>query len=677
METNRIKFIDVNESAYLPGSSTSITGLTVVKAPRGNAEPVLFPSGAEQAIRAVLGAPSNKYPDIQEAIEFNKSYSLYVSAPPGNITGSSNYFGGIYLTTEGSLEKFYKVIDPESPNFDIEVLGGSTASVFSESSIKPALYTPGALDITDINTTYFALNKISNIVLEYGPFEDGTPKTIKEFTLTGTDVIYTVSETPHVVGTVVDNLDGTTDILLTGNALTDFDLTVTEPLNLNLVVEANYSTVQIKWIYNIEEYVVQTFYQTSPRSSTTKFTISSIDTDELTDDGDANPYYNSLRFTFTETQDGVIEYNSGTFIASPDPLAKDGYNQSLYIDDILDTKALWYIGSKVYMNLTDIVSPYATPVSLTISGIRLVESTSFIDSTHLGPTLLQGWNLMDDSQYQNVNILFDNSGIAEIKDVHSTLRSGVLQTSTFLSPIKVSTTETATAVTDIIAARATAPKTLGGLGYTCNEFLIRDAGGKEYWSAIIGSVALNYALIMTVKLGGAAPMFTNDAQNLGGQLNRAVRKQKYKFLPDHLDSLDAVGVNPIILDNFYGLMLTSQKTAASPAFLTDWSFFGHSMAFDLLKSEIKRDILIPQLGKPLSSYYYSLRQAQCEIIVNKRLSGPTTIWTDAKVLINDPTVNNDETRMQNKFVVKVRVKVTPFTEYVDFILNNVDQKTSI
>jgi hypothetical protein len=688
METNRIKFYDQNESAYLPGGATTIQGFTVVKAPRGNAEPVLFPRASELALKAVFGSPSNKYPDIQEAIEFNKEFSLYVSAPPGVIAGNSNYVGGMYLTTEGSLEKFYKVSDPKSPNFDIEVTGGFTGSAFSMGSVKNDYFVDipnntGIVGISNINKAYFNLNKVSHIYFEYGPF-DNTPKDIVEMTIvptiTGADIIETIGDDDFTVGTIVDN-ETDYEIFLTGAAGASFDLsTIIEGgLGQLLSVEGDYDTVNVKWIYNIEEYVVQTFYQSSPRSSSTKFTISSIDVKNLTDDGDPNPYYNSLRFSFTETQDGIPEYTSGTYIVSPNPLAKDGYNQSLYIEDVLDTKALWYIGSKVYMNLTDIVSAYVTPVSNTVSGVRLIESTSplFTDDTHLGPTLLEGWAEANDPLYQEVNILFDNSGVAEIKGTHASLRNSILKTSTFLSPLKVTATETATAVTNIIAARATAPKTLGGLGFTCNEFLIRDATGKEYYSAIMGSVALNYARIMNLKLGGAAPMFTNDGLNLGGQLSRAVRKQKYKFLPDNLDSLDAAGINPIILDNFYGLMLTSQKTAASPAFLTDWSFFGHSMAFDMLKAEIKRDILIPQLGKALSDYYYELRQSQCETIVNRRLSGPTAIWTDAKVLINDSTVNNDETRMQNKFVVKVRVKVTPFTEYVDFILNNVDQKTNL
>jgi len=685
METSRIRFIDQNESAYLPGGSTTIRGFSVVKAPRGNAEPVFFPKGSELAIKAQIGSPSNVYPDIQEVIEFNKEYSMYVSAPPGSVPEKANYFGGMYLTTIGSLEKFYQVLDPTQPNFNVEVIGGTTAPL-SSGSVRPSALsydigdTTAIISITDIDEEYFALNKVSKIILEYGPYETTSKDVIEmsiETTETGADIIETVGLTEYTVGTIVTNLDGTSDIFLTGHASASFDLAKDGDLETSLSFPANYATVIVKWIYDIEEYVVQTFYQSSPRSSSTLFTISSIDTSLLTEDGDSNPYYNSLRFSFSETVNGVVEYNSGTYIASPDPLAKDGYNQTLYIEDVLDTKALWYIGSKVYMNLTDIVSPYSLPKSSTVNGVRLVESVSFIDASHLSPTLLQGWNLANDPIYQEVNIFFDNSGIIEVKTTQSTLRSTTLKTSTFLSPIKASSLDTATAVGQIVSARATAPKTLGGLGYTCNEFLIKDASGKEYWSSIIGSVALNYARIMELKLGGAAPMFTNDGQNLGGQLNRAVKKQKYKFLPDHLDTLDSAGVNPIILDNYYGLMLTSQKTAASPSFLTDWSFFGHSMAFDMLKYEVKRDVLVPQLGKALSDYYYELRQSQCETIVNKRLSGPTAIWTDAQVLINDPSVNNDETRMMNKFVVKIRVKVTPFTEYIDFILNNVDQKTNL
>jgi len=682
MTTNRIQFIDQNDSAYLPGGDTPVIGGAVIKAPRGKATPSYIPKGGSTAIKALFGSPSMTYPDIQEAIEFNNEYGMYISAPAGVKTARSNYFGGIYITTEGSIESFYQVTDPETPNFHALLTAGNTNSTFTESSTKSAYAHPvsaGVIVIDDIDADYFVLNKVQKVLITYPSLsllDDPTVMTTVSCVLDALNIV-TEEVTPRTVGALTDNGDGTYRMTLTGHvSAANFDLTASSDLDDFLSIPANYATLSVKWVYDIESTVIQTLYQNSPRATSTTFVIKAIDLAVNTPDSEPNPYYNTMRFSFKETDGITDEYTSEDLTVSTNPLAVDGYNQSLYVDNVLNTKHLWYIGSKVYLQYSDINETYTPPITKVVTGERIIDDTDLIESD-IGASLDLGWDEFADPAYEGVDILFDNTGIATIKTKQSSLRSAFLKTSTFLSPILSALTDTATAVAAIVVARGTAPKTLGGLGYTCNEFMVRDANGKDYWSSIIGSVAVNYARIMDVKLGGAAPMYTNDGQNLGGQLNRSVKKQKYKLSAEHLDTLDAAGVNPIILDSFYGLMLTSQKTAASNAFLTDWSFFGHSMAFDLLKKEIKRDILIPQLGKAISPFYLELRQAQTETIVNKRLFGATAIWTDAKVLVNDTSVNNDETKMQTKFVVKVRVKVTPFTEYIDFILNNVSQNVNI
>lgn len=673
MTTNRIKFIDQNESAFLPGAQSTIVGYTVVKAPRGNSFPIKFPRGSEQAIKALIGTPSQKYPDIQEAIEFNKEYSLYVSAPAGTIAGENNFFGGIYLTTYGSIEKFYEVTDPEFPNFIAKVIGGNTNSKLSQGSIKQA-YAAQTITIDTINNVYFELNKITKFEVSYTSITNPSVKEVVKLKLGTGNNIVTDDINEYDVGDIIDNGNGTSKIVLVGNDLvTNFDLTAAGDLDTYLSTPANYATLEVSWFYNIEDTVVQTFYQNSPRNTETTFILKKVDLDETVGSpAIPNPYYNTITMSFSEG----TEFNSVNYIMSTDINKVDGFNQSLFYENILDTKAKWYIGTKAYKHYTDITAIYSVPYSNTVSGYRLIDKNN-LSAGDLLASLQAGWNELNDPAFDDTFIAFDNTGIPEIKTTHASLRNSTLKLTTFLSPIKAASNDTATAVGQIQTARSSAPNTLGGLGYSCNEFLVRDSSGSEYWSSIIGSVSLMYARIMDVKLGGAAPMWTNDGQGLGGQINRSVRKQKYKFLPDHLDTLNDIGVNPIVIDNFYGLMLTSQKTASSAAFLTDWSFFGHSMAFDMLKREIYKGVLVPQLGKAISPFYLELRQSQTQAIVNKRLFGATAIWNDAIVLVNNPEVNNNETKMQNKFVVKVRVKVNPFTEYVDFILNNVGQTTEL
>lgn len=676
MNTNRISYVDDNDSSYTSGKQTSIIGYTVLKAPRGVTIPYKFPKGAEAQIKARIGTPSKDYPDIQEAIEYNRNYSLYISAPPGVKIGESNYYGGVYLTTVGSVESFYKVTDPETPNFDAFLTACSSASAFTKDQART--YTSNQYTIDNIPVEVFDFEKISSIIFSY-PTGLGTPTggmTSVALKISGTNIV-TDEETPKDVGDIVVGSSFFKMVFAGNVAVPNLDLTEGSALDLYLDTPANINNIVITYVMNIEDYVIQTLYQNSPRSTSTSFSIKKVDISPTIGVGsDPNPFFNTITFSFSETSNGTVEYTSPNIVCSPDVSAVDGYNQSLYVEDVLSGKNLWYIGSKVYKNFNDSTKTWTTPINKTVSGVRVVEDATFTDSTDLAGTLALGWSEATDPQYEEVVMFFDNSGEDAVKTTMASLRNGLHKTATFVSPIKVTSSDTDTAVSAIVAKRATCPSTFG-LAYICNEFLIKDPQGKEYYSSIVGSVALDYSLIIEKKYGGVAPMYTNDGNNLGGQLSRTVKKAKYKFTADHLDTLDEAGVNPIILDNYYGLMLTSQRSAANPLVLTDWSYLGHSMAFDLLKRELKKEVLIPQIGKAISPFYLDLRQRATENILSKRLTGDDAIWTAGEVLVNDESVNNDETKSENKFWVKVRVKVTPFSEWVVLVLNNVAQTTNL
>jgi len=675
MVTNRISFVDQNESSYLSNTQSQIVGYTVVKAPRGVSVPYKFPKGSEAQIKAMIGTPSAEFPDIQEAIEYNVNNSLYISAPPGVRSPLVNYYGGVYITTEACIENFYKVIDPENPNFLVEVLAGNTNSTFSATSVKEA-YAAKTITIDHIDNDYFITAGISNIIVTYAAILNPAVTETVTMTISGSNLMVGALD----VGDIVDNGDGTSKIVLVGNVgVSNFNLTATGAgtLDTYLGTPANYATLNVTWIMDIEDYVIQTIYQNSPCEEATVLTFKGIDLRPKIGDllDIVNPFYNTMTFSIAVGS----EYSSGDIIVSTDINAVNGFNQSLYFENVLSGKALWYIASKGYKQYTDstVVWNFSASKTKTCTGTRIISSPLFSNATDLLATLTVGWNEAEDPLYEECYILFDNTGIPELKTIFASLRAGLHKTATFISPIIPASSDTTTAVGQIKVLRGTAPSTLGGLQYTCNQFLITDSAGYSYYTALAGTVASNLANIIDKKLGGIAPMFTNDGAGLGGQLSRVIKKQKFKFSADQLDELDTAGVNPIISDSFYGLMITSQKTAANPIFLTDWSFIGHATAFDLLKRECKQQVLIPQIGKAISPYYLQLREDQTQAILNKRLFGTTAIWTNAVAIVNDVSVNNDETKMMNKFVVKVRIKVTPFSETVEFVLNNVSQNTTI
>lgn len=694
-------FTTADESFSTATARTALSGLTVVAAPKGTAEPRFFPKNSYNDIIARIGAPMAAYPGIAEAIAYNEQYDLWISAPPG-VGGSTyhNYYGGLYLTTRGSLEPFYQVTDPESPNFGIQVTAGGTGAYSADIDITftPENLPTAAFITLSIDDSLSSGARLSAVAGEYigaSPFTlvhfyasiNGAAQRHMIFTLptvihdligdagdvVTTGVVYNVTggagtlvspwtvQNVGVSSFVLDHSEGELDFytdnyeLTLSDTATYFDLTGVDAAGDVVVI----------FTVNVEDDVILTFYQNSPRSSTT--TIAVTDFDIANTPGNAD--YNTMTFTVSELPFvGGTTYTSRAYKISADPEKVDGFNQSLYAHDVFVDNP--YVTIVLYQQLTDalIALPSA---SYTMTGQRIIEDPAF-SAANLISTLEAGWAEVTGPDYANVNIFFEYSG----QDVLPALRAEY-RFATVAQSAKNHTTSATHAtlhtalVTDCVITRDT--------GYTafCNEFKMKDIAGTFYWDTPIGTAAAMLTAIMEYKLGGVAPMFTNanyNGINLGGQLSgRAVYKQKFNLDATDLDNLDTAGFNPIILDPSYGLMITSQKTRQTA--LTDWSYLGHQMSFDLFRKEVRENVMMPQLGKPINGFYMNMRKTQTQAILNKRLTGTGAIWSAGAVYVEE--VNTEETRLANKFVIKVRVKVTPFSEYVELIFNNVAQNASV
>ena len=399
--------------------------------------------------------------------------------------------------------------------------------------------------------------------------------------------------------------------------------------------------------------------------------------------GQTNYDYNTVNFNYSELGYTGVNYTQ-SFTMSPSSTQLDASGQSQYAGTILNGNN--FLGAICYKNFYDTGPSYVWGASTTsVSGTRTVNSTAFttLQSTYLPAVLASGWNMMTIPTMQNVNMFFDPECDLNTATTMAALRSSSYPFSTFITGIKspadgVCTTSTTNnnATSNLISLRSSYPNTIG-LAYYCNEFLMSESyNSTQYYNIPTGSIAAMLTQIMDVKLGGVAPMFTNEGSpSLGGQLSKGVISPKYTFSASNLDALDASGLNPIIKDNYYGLMMTSQRTAQSPITLTDWSYLGHQMSFDLFEAQIKQNVMIPQIGKMIDAQHMKMRREQVQIYLNMRLTGPTAIWNSGQVDVE--TVNTPQTLAQNNFMIRVRVKVTPFSEYVTLVFNNVAQTSSV
>ena len=658
METNRLRFVDLDESFGIK-EVAPITGFTVLKAPRGTTEPIFFPKGSQRDIISRIGAPHKNYPGIQEALDYNAEYNLWISAPPGIKAGQRNYYGGVYVTTRGSLEAFYQVEDPELPSFVAQFVAGNTVSPYSKNS---SLSVSGSGLLVD-NIPIMTTAAVSGIHIFY-PALSGDSTTVINLTCEAGSIKLDALE----VGTISGD-----SIIIDGDAtVPELDFTNTALVNH---LSLNLNKVNVLWDMNIENDVIMTLYQTSPRASKTYFRLVNVDTSTVLD-GMTNPLYNTMTFSIREDL-GISTYQSSSITVSPVYGAVNGQGAALYVEDVLDGN--FYIKGKSYKTFADsaegtVWPTYTTSYRETGSmGYRILVGNT-LTSEELSASLMEGWTAVSsNTELAAVSLFMNIENTFEALATFSSLRHSTHSFSTFVSGLKVSSSSAAAAVTALKACSI--PKTTG-LAVYCNEFLVRESYyGTDYWTIPIGSIGVMLSRIMNLKLGGWAPMYTNTGDGLGGQLSKAVKKQKYTFTADQLDELDAASINPIIYDINYGLMITSQKTCQSPQVLTDWSYIGHQMAFDLFKKEIKTAVMIPQIGKPINGFYMDLRKQQAENILNQRLVGAKAIWADGVVLVHE--VNTTETKAANKFVIKIRVKVNPFAEAVELVFNNVGQTSEV
>ena len=336
----------------------------------------------------------------------------------------------------------------------------------------------------------------------------------------------------------------------------------------------------------------------------------------------------------------------------------------------------FYTGEK----LVDPIGPAQDTKTFTIKGQRTM--TNAIESNVSAGTLGCAWtttSLNGDSSttvesvfaaainqgiieaqqncYDDALIFMECSGQETFKSKLMSLRTTYHDTCTIISPKIITKAEFNAPSTIAVAGRSK------GTAQYVGEFKMYDTyTGKYYWCQPIGDVGVNLARIMEKKLGGVAPAGTNDSNGLGGVLSRAVLDKKWDFSDSALQILDEKGLNPITYDATNGLMMQSQKSTQDPSNVTDWSYLGHSMSFDLCKREIRDNVMVKQLHKRISPYYFNIRTKQVQAILDKRITGTDPIWSYATVDIAG--VNTSATMAQRKFMITVKVRVYPYSDYV-------------
>lgn len=673
MDTNRLLFDDQDQSAFTV-AETAIKAFFVVNAPRGNTVADMFQGGSFNMFMQRLGCPTRDYPGLKEAYDYvvKNGRSAWISAPPGISDALTNYYGGAYLTTVAYVYPFYKVTDAEDPNYKIQFTaytdtagtGGSLAATcgFDKGIGVSVGGTPNKITIDNIPKVFYDLMVTTSDVAD--PFtitymsDASTTHTATTFTLNGSVWTAGVQDGGGpIIGTVSQGTLGASYKKLVFTDMT--------------TLRAGHEFATLTITIDATDYVIASISQKSPREDVTDLTFSAFDLDETVGDPpETNPYYNTFKLAYSET---IMDYGAVTksaFFLSPVANKKDGQNAILDMNSVLENNNL--LNGVSYLNTLEPLAGYTwteSTIQISISGTRLILLNS--SEADIATSLNEGWTEAGSTEYSEAVIFVEPECYDELAGSMASLRTGTHQVSNFITGIKF--TQSTVPTSGEIETRRGDYSYNKGLSFFANEFYMSDYLGKYYWHIPVGHVATMLALIIEQRFGGVAPMWLNES-GLGGQLTTfSAKKSKYKFSADDLDNMDNYGINPIVRDSLYGYMMTSQKTAQAPTLLTDWSFLGHQMAFDSLKREIRTNVMIPQLGKAINDYYIDLRTRQAVAIVDKRIAAG--IWADGKVYIRE--VNTDDTKAENKFIIKIRVKVNVFAEWCELMIVNLSQQSTV
>lgn len=640
LSTNRISIKNEDLSASLVSTTTRVLGYTVVDAEKGPCKPVRIPAGSTEKIQSIFGYTSSRYPMIQEALDFNAGYDLFISAP---YDATCSKVGIAYVTDKGifaadPVELSGAYIEDLSEDSDVEIPG-----ITSNLSMRKAgSFISGAkIEASGKTVTITKNDQAVNLKGE-------DTLTIRTGTEERTVLIKTASDGSlgaysHIeksemkesgltkVGTVTA---GTITFNSTSSLPGDFFHDDTIGTNL---AKSTFKFYQAGEAFEESTKVYAVIYQKYASNRTTKISYK------------AQTIQSDKAFTFT-VREAISPSRtiSKRYTLSLDVAAKDGFGASLGYDSVLANDS--FIG--LHLLDDDIEGAVFAEGECSLTGTR-VSSANLED----------GWLFPEKPEYGDADLFF-NSEVNPSPD--SSFFTLADRTPYPVQGFLFSMTPT--------NLGNLSPLSFGSRYWNvCGRFTRVSTYTKEkYVSGLVGARALMQAKIIENSYGGVAPMFLNE-NGLGGQLSVSVRKALNSWDKDEVDILTDNNYNPIIKDPTYGLLLVGQKTCQAGA-LSDWSYIGHVSSFIALEKALIEDVLIPQIGKPNNDYYRDLRKTQVEAYLSPRISGSKAIWADAIVDTSTREGVNDEAALAaREFRIVIKVQPNIYSEYVTLTLSSYPQ----
>ncbi len=611
----RIKTIYDNRSQRVLPTPGSGLGATVVRSLRGIEDPVYFGQGETQKMLNLFGAPTPDYPELLEAIEYNKSYPLWLVSPTNR-----GKVGGVLIGETGSVRL----------DAGVSVDGDKDLSSLD-------LYIGLEADDTGIYTGTASF--ISDVVIDS---ETSLPETF-EFMIDGTEITATYSEDTGIytfIGTkissaIVDDSEGAISI----------EFAEGEEPESGAVVEFHY-TVDVSSDYYIlltgvgpsDSAYLQVKVEEATVNSASAFEMSVQIKNIKGEYQDA--VFSPITFSLTDTHENGFGVNI---------FAENVFQDSNYFVPHVNT-------SKSFSTFSD-----------DESYVKL--AGGYRGGAVEGGDLTAGYDHFQEVRKYPIDLFFDATADDAVPVVFSTLRTSYHKYSRFILPLS-NVTPTSLLESSPISTRDR------GISYYYGWFYIRNlyhSAGRVV-SIPMGEIAKKHADIMLLGFGGIAPAWY-DENGMGGQLNSGrIIEALYDPTEDQLKSMDESQINPIINDPYIGPMIMSRRTSVSE--LSDWSFIDYSGAMDYIIKNVTSQVLPYQVVKMNDPVHRNIVRTKVNSILQPMTIAPVNV-VDSYYVKCDSENNNDDVKSREQFVVDLAVKFTPKSREIIFTFINTPQGSSV
>lgn len=377
---------------------------------------------------------------------------------------------------------------------------------------------------------------------------------------------------------------------------------------------------------------------------------------------DANPQVDDLQVKITKSTDtdnaltmAIQRYNPvlEQYVDAVTPFdfgltdtSRDSFGSNIFIENIFDENQLLFkavVNTSVFSDFTD--DTKFVPLA---GGYRGDEIE--------GLDLAQVYNALQDTDTYPLKFIFDPTSSDEVITVLENLRNSYQKRCRMLYCSPNISAESIISNPEDTHRGITNNR--GMYCYILNWGIHVDTYfGNNFLCSNMGLIAGK--LVDVLVAGGGVPAWI-DQNGVGGQLGSSITKLSYTSTNAQNEQFEKLGLNPVINDKNYGMMIEGWKTRQVIP-LSVYSSIGQSSLADTLIELIENNVLPSIIGKLIDETSFSVVRSGCNSILNAYSQ-----YLEDWYVLCDSSNNTAETRNQQKLILSVGVVFKGYAEKIVF-----------